>query len=105
VAGFVSCVTTSYQVTRLRLRYDVLTAVTKKIAVLWDVTPCSLVYKRVSFEAVYIFYTITLRNFVVPTFSVWYTESHIVLIISFLLVVLFTQFIVDKIKKSRAVSS
>ena len=30
---------------------------------------------------------------------VWFTESHIVLIISFLLVVLFTQFIVDKIRK------
>jgi len=29
---------------------------------------------------------------------VWFTESHIVLIISFLLV-LFTQFIVDKMKK------
>jgi len=35
----------------------------------------------------YVFYTITLRNFVV-------TETHIVLIISFLLV-LFTQFILD----------
>ena len=36
----------------------------------------------------------------------WFTESHIVLIISFLLVVLFTQFIVDKMKKKRrAVSS
>jgi len=30
---------------------------------------------------------------------VWLTESHIVLIISFLLVVLFTQFIVDKMKE------
>jgi len=30
---------------------------------------------------------------------VWFTESHIVSIISFLIVVLFTQFIVDKIKK------
>jgi len=30
---------------------------------------------------------------------VWFTESHIVLIISFLLVVLFTQFIVDRMKK------
>jgi len=30
---------------------------------------------------------------------VWFTESHIVLVISFLLVVLFTQFIVDKMKK------
>jgi len=29
----------------------------------------------------------------------WFTESHIILIISFLLVVLFTQFIVDKMKK------
>jgi len=29
----------------------------------------------------------------------WFTESHTVLIISFLLVVLFTQFIVDKMKK------
>jgi len=30
---------------------------------------------------------------------VWFSESHIVLIISFLLFVLFTQFIVDKMKK------
>jgi hypothetical protein len=30
--------------TRLRLRYEVLTAVIKKLAVFWDVTPCSLVY-------------------------------------------------------------
>jgi len=30
---------------------------------------------------------------------VWFTESHIVLHISISLVVLFTQFIVDKIKK------
>jgi len=30
---------------------------------------------------------------------VWFTESRIVLIISFLLVFLFTQFIVDKMKK------
>jgi len=30
---------------------------------------------------------------------VWFIESHIVLIISFLIVVLFTQFIVDKFKK------
>jgi len=29
----------------------------------------------------------------------WFTESHIVLIIPFLLVVLFTQFSFDKIKK------
>jgi len=29
----------------------------------------------------------------------WFTESHLVLIISFLLVVLFTQFIVHKMKK------
>jgi len=29
----------------------------------------------------------------------WFTESHIVLIISFLLAVLFTQFIVHKLKK------
>ena len=36
---------------------------------------------------------------------VWFTESHLVLIISFLLVVLFTQFIVDKILKSHSVSS
>ena len=35
----------------------------------------------------------------------WFTESHIVLIISFLLFVLFTQFIVDKMKKSRAILS
>ena len=35
----------------------------------------------------------------------WFTESHIVLIISSLLVVLFTQFIVDKIKKRRTVKS
>jgi len=31
---------------------------------------------------------------------VWVTESHIVLIISFLIFVLFTQFIVDKMKKA-----
>jgi len=31
---------------------------------------------------------------------VWFTEPHIVLIISFLLVVLFPEFIVDKMKKS-----
>jgi len=30
---------------------------------------------------------------------VWFTELHLVVIISFLLVVLFTQFIVDKMKK------
>jgi len=30
---------------------------------------------------------------------VWFTESHIVLIISFVLIILFTQFIVDKMKK------
>jgi len=30
---------------------------------------------------------------------VWFSESHIVLIISFLLFVLFMQFIVDKMKK------
>jgi len=36
---------------------------------------------------------------------VWFTESHIILIISFLIVILFTQFIVDKMKKSRSVSS
>jgi len=30
---------------------------------------------------------------------VWFTELHIILIISFLLVVLFTQFIGDKMKK------
>jgi len=30
---------------------------------------------------------------------VWFIESQIILIISFLLVVLFTQFIVDKMKK------
>jgi hypothetical protein len=35
---------------------------------------------------------------------VWFTESHLVLIISFLLV-LFTHFIFDKMNKSRAVSS
>ena len=29
----------------------------------------------------------------------WFTELHLVVIISFLLVVLFTQFIVDKMKK------
>jgi len=52
---------------------------------------------------------ITLFNLFVPTCSVWYvilfgkrvwfTESYIVLITSFLLLVLFTQF-VDKIKKA-----
>jgi len=31
---------------------------------------------------------------------VWFTELHLVLIISFLLLVLFTQFIVDKMKKA-----
>jgi len=36
---------------------------------------------------------------------VWFTVSHTVLIISFLLFVLFTQFIVDKMKRSRAVSN
>ena len=35
---------------------------------------------------------------------VLFTESRIVLVISFLLVVLFTQFIVDKTKESHAVS-
>ena len=35
---------------------------------------------------------------------VWFTESQIVLIIYFLLVVLFTQFIVDKMNKRRDVS-
>ena len=35
----------------------------------------------------------------------WFTKSHVDLIISFLLVVSFTQFIVDKMKKNRAVSS
>ena len=53
----------------------------------------------------YSFYTVTLRNFAVPTRSfrqvisfgkrMWFTESHIVSIISFLLLVLFTQFILD----------
>ena len=46
----------------------------------------------------YPFYTIALRNFVVPTRSVvkrmWFTETHLILIISFLLVLL-TQFILD----------
>ena len=37
--------------------------------------------------------------------GVWFTKSHIVLIISFLRVVLFTQLIVDKLKKRHAVSS
>ena len=38
--------------------------------------------------------------------GMWFTESHIVLIISFLLVVLFTNFIANKMKKKkRAVSS
>jgi len=76
---------------------------------------CSSVISRVIasvyFEAP--FCTITLCNFVVPTRSVWYVilfretgvVHRITYIISFLLVVLFTQFIVDKIKKSRAVSS
>ena len=66
-------------------------------------------YNKHSHMFRWIFYTITLRNFV-PRRSQfgrwpssgkrsWFTESHIVLIISFLLVVLFTQCIVDKIKK------
>jgi len=80
---------------------------------------------------IYIFYTFTLRNFVVRIYSlqstrspfvtllsrraqsgrwssfgkrVWFTESHIDLIISFLLLVLFTKFILH-IKQWRAISS